>query len=286
MYRRNGRGRLLLLVFIALSIIVITLDFRQGDGGPLERAKEVSVAIVAPIQRGLTTVFRPVGNFFASVGELGRLRSDNERLKAEVEAMREEVQEAEALEDELSSALDLLELDQPWTTMETVNASVIGYAPSNYRWARLLDKGSADGIRKNMAVVNSDGLVGKIISVGEQESVVLLLIDPKAAVGARVEGRRDTGKIQGNGEAEGLSLELIASDADIAEADFVVTSGYDAGVYPPGIPIGLVDQVVGDVRQPDQTIIVEPFVDFTALDYVRVLLGTGSRVASDGEPNG
>lgn len=275
---------MLLLVFIALSIVVITLDFRQGDGGPLERAKDVSIAVVAPIQRGLTTVFRPVGNFFASVGELGRLRSDNARLQAEVEAMREEVQEAEAVQDDFESALALLGLDEPWMTMDTVNAAVIGYAPSNYRWARLLDKGSEDGIKKNMAVVNADGLVGKIISVGKHESVVLLLIDPKAAAGARVEGRRDTGKIQGNGEAEGLSLELIASDADIAEDDLVATSGYDAGVFPPGIPIGRVAEVVGDVRRPDQTIVVEPFVDFTALDYVRVLLGTGTRVTADAEP--
>ncbi|HWC15037.1 MAG TPA: rod shape-determining protein MreC [Actinomycetota bacterium] len=283
MYRRNGRGRVLLLVFISLSIVVITLDFRQGDGGPLQRAKDVSIAVVAPIQRGLTSVFRPVGNFFASVGEMGRLRSENARLKDEIDAMREEVQQAEAQEDQFTSALELLELDEPWTAMETVNASVIGYAPSNYRWARLLDKGSDDGIRKNMAVVNAEGLVGKILSVGKHESVVLLLIDPKAAAGARVEGRRDTGKIQGNGEAEGLSLELIASDSDIAEGDLVVTSGYDAGVFPPGIPIGLVDEVVGDVRRPDQTIVVDPFVDFTALDYVRILLDTGSRVAGDDE---
>lgn len=283
MYRRNGRGRLLLLVFIALSIVVITLDFRQGDGGPLERAKDLSIVVVAPIQRGLTTVFRPVGNFFASVGELGSLRTDNARLKAEVEAMREQVQEAEAVQDDLASAHELLGLDEPWTAMDTVNASVIGYAPSNYRWARLLDKGKAEGIRKNMAVVNADGLVGKIISVGQHESVVLLLIDPKAAAGGRVEGRRDTGKIQGHGEAEGLSLELIASDAEVAEADLVVTSGYDAGVYPPGIPIGVIDEIVGDVRRPDQKIVVEPFVDFTALDYVRILLGTGSRVTADTE---
>ena len=274
---------MLLLVFVVLSIIVITLDFRQGEGGPLARAKDISVAVVAPIQRGLTSVFRPVGNFFASIGELGRLRAENERLKSELDAMEEEVNEAEALEDEFTSALELLELDEPWTAMETVNASVIAYSPSNYRWARIIDKGSDDGIRRNMAVVNSDGLVGKVINVSPGSSTVLLLIDPSAAAGARVEGLRDTGKIQGNGEAEGLSLELIASDSEVAEGASVVTSGTDAGVYPPGIPIGLVSEVVGDVRRPDQTIVVEPFVDFTALDFVRVLLETGVEVAADGQ---
>lgn len=271
MYRRNGRGRLLLLVFIALSILVITLDFRQGEGGPLGRAKEISIAIVAPIQRGLTTVFRPVGNFFASMGELGRLRSDNAELRAQLEGMEQAVKEAEALKDDFVSLTELMELDPPYTAGKFVNAQVIGYSPSNYRWARFIDKGSEDGVQKNMAVINSDGLVGKVISVTRGDALVLLLIDPKAAAGARIETRRDTGKIQGNGEDQGLSLELIGSNSEIFEADEVVTSGQD-GVYPAGIPIGLVDQISGDIRRPDQQIVVDPWVDFTGLDYVRVLL--------------
>lgn len=282
MYRRNGRGRLLLLVFIALSILIITLDFRQGEGGPLERAKEISVAVVAPIQRGLTTVFRPVGNFFASIGELGRLRSDNTRLRAQVESMEQEVREAEALKGELDEAHDLLELDAPYTSGDFVNAQVIGSSPSNYRWARFIDKGFVDGIRKDMAVINADGLVGKVISVTRGNALVLLLIDPKAAAGARLEGRRDTGKIQGNGEDQGLSLELIGSNSEVFEADQVITSGQD-NVFPPGIPIGLVDQISGDIRTPDQQIVVDPWVDFTALDYVRVLLDIRVEVAGERE---
>lgn len=262
---------MLLLVFIALSIVVITLDFRQGEGGPLGRAKEISVAVVAPIQRGLTTIFRPVGNFFASVGELGSLRSDNAELKARLEAIEQEVREAEALKNDFAALSRLSELDEPWTSGDFVNAQVIGTSPSNYRWARFIDKGSEDGIRKNMAVVNADGLVGKVISVTRGDALVLLLIDPKAAAGARIENRRDTGKIQGNGEDQGLSLDLIGSNSEVFEADEVVTSGQD-GVFPAGIPIGLVDRITGDVRRPDQQIVVEPWVDFTGLDYVRVLL--------------
>lgn len=273
---------MLLLVFIALSIIVITLDFRQGEGGPLTRAKEISVAIVAPIQRGLTTIFRPVGNFFASIGELGSLRSDNAELKSRVEIMEQEVKEADALKEDFEALTELMELDAPYTAGEFVNAQVIGSSPSNYRWARFIDKGSEDGIRRNMAVINADGLVGKVISVTKGNALVLLLIDPKAAAGARIEDRRDTGKIQGNGEDQGLSLELIGSNSEVFEADEVVTSGQD-DVFPAGIPIGLIDQITGDIRRPDQQIVVEPWVDFTALDYVRVLLDEPVTVAGERE---
>lgn len=192
--------------------------------------------------------------------------------------MEQEVKEAEALKEDYNALTRLMELDAPYTAGDFVNAQVIGSSPSNYRWARFIDKGFVDGIRQNMAVINSDGLVGKVISVTRNNALVLLLIDPKAAAGARIENRRDTGKIQGNGEDQGLSLELIGSNSDVFVADEIVTSGQD-GVFPTGIPIGLVDQIAGDIRRPDQQIIVEPWVDFTALDFVRVLLDVRVEVA-------
>src|SRR5918997_3265117 len=111
MYRRNGRGRLLLLVFLALAVLVITLDYRQGPGGPLERAKDFSVTLVAPIQRGFTTIFRPVGNFFSSIGELGSLRSENSELEEALEQAEADILQAQSLVEENQRLTDLLELE-------------------------------------------------------------------------------------------------------------------------------------------------------------------------------
>jgi rod shape-determining protein MreC len=283
MYRRSGRGRLLLLVFLALSIFIITLDFRQNEGGPLERAKDISVSIVAPIQRGLTTVFRPVGDFFASIGELGGLRSENQRLEARLEAAESQVSSAEALEDDFTKLLRLSNLEEPWTAMDKLTARVFSNVSSNYRWAQVINKGRSDGIRPDMAVVNANGLVGKIVKpVTSHTATVLLLIDPRGAAGARIADRRDTGKIQGYGDNDRLSLELIGSNSDVFQGDMVITSGYNEGIFPPSIPIGIVEEVIGDVRAPDHTIIVEPFVNFNELDYVLVLLESGRSVAQDG----
>ena len=283
MYRRNGRGRLLLFVFIALAILVITIDFRQTDGGPLERAKDVSVALVAPIQRGLTNVFRPIGDFFSSIGDLGNLRRRNAELEAEIEAMRTEVQEATSIQHDFAELTRLHELDEPWTAMDKVTARVIGESPSNYRWTRTIDKGRADGIELDMAVINADGLVGKIVKpLTDNTATVLLLIDPKGAAGARIGDERDTGTVRGTGNGRALSLELIDSNSDVNEGDQVITSGYDGSIFPPGISIGSVDEVLGDARSPDHTIVVEPSVRFNELDYVLVLLRTGRAVAETG----
>ncbi len=274
MFRRSGRGGFLLLAFVALSILLITLDF-QRDVGVLDKAKDASTAIVAPIQRGLTATFRPIGDFFSSIGDLGRLRSENEELENEVERLEAEVEEADAIAEENKKLTEMLRLRESWAAVEKVSAQVIGRVPSNYKWAVFIDKGLADGVKPNMAVIAPRGLVGKIVRAEEHRSTVLLLIDPQGAAGARIKGARDIGVVEGNGGNEPLSLELISKDTKVAVGKEVVTSGYDGGVFPAAIPIGRVTRVAGDSARLDQEIEVEPFVRFTSLDYVQVLLQHG-----------
>lgn len=275
MYRRNGRGRLVLLVFLALSIVIITLEFRQEDGGPLEQAKEIATAIVTPIQRGITTVTRPIGNFFSSLGELGSLRSKNAELKTQLDQAVARIREIEALEEENDLLRDVLDLAEAWQSMERVTAGVIGRGASNYRWTRTIDKGSNDGIRPDMAVLGADGLVGKILEVNPDTSVVLLLIDPEAGAAARTEDTHDIGSVRGNGASEPLSLTLVSPDAEVDVGDRVITSGFDLGIFPSGIPIGVVAEASGPGPELEQRIDVEPYVDFNKLEFVLVLLETG-----------
>jgi rod shape-determining protein MreC len=278
MYRRNGRGRLLLLVFLALAVLVITLDYRQGPGGPLERAKDFSVTLVAPIQRGFNTVFRPVGNFFSSLGELGSLRSKNAELEETVDQLEAENRQAEELIIENARLAELLELESSWVTGDRVNARVIAMAPNNYQWAAIIDKGRDDGVRPDMAVIAPEGLVGKVISASSHQATVLYLVDPAGAAGARISGGRDAGSVQGNGVGQPLTFERIGVNADADVGDKVVTSGYDGGIFPAGIPIGYISEVGGDARQATKEIEVDPSVEFTTLDFVQVLVESGPRL--------
>jgi rod shape-determining protein MreC len=277
MYRRAGRGRILLIAFLALSIVVITLDFRQGSDGALERGKDLATAIVAPLQRGFTAVTRPIGNFFSSLGELGRLRSENAELRSEVSDMEGRITEALSLADENEELRTMLDLDESWATMDRVPAQVIGYDPANYRWAVFIDKGRNDGIRSDMAVVNSDGLVGKIIRAEPNFSTVLLLIDPQANARARVVDGQ-TGVVGGNGGEEFLSLNYIDSRADVSVGQDVLTSGYDRGIFPTSIPIGEIASVRTEGAALHQEVQIRPWVDFKTLDFVLVLTESGPQI--------
>jgi rod shape-determining protein MreC len=263
----------LLLVLLALCIVLITLDFRERAGGPLERARDFSLAIVAPIQKGLTTVTRPIGNFFSSIGDLSHLRSDNTRLHSELANLQSQIDQARSIISENAQLRREMDLSASYITTKRVFAQVVGRVPSNYKWAVFLDKGTQDGIRRNMAVIDADGLVGKIVQVTSHTSTVLLLIDPEAGAGARVEGIGDTGVVQGQGGSENLKLSFISPNAQVAVGDSVVTSGYDRGIFPPQIPIGTVSHVSVAGAQLEENITVSPAVNFTSLDVVQVLVG-------------
>lgn len=286
MYRRMGRGRLLLLVFLVASLVVITLDFRSNGDGPLEAAKDISTTIVAPIQRGVTTVFRPVGDFFSSLGDISSLRSENAELEDQVTQLESTAAEAEVIQAENERLKQLLKLDKSWTTMDRVAASVIADIPNNYRWAVRIDRGSSSGIKEDMTVVAPEGLVGKIISVESDSSIVLLLIDPQASASARIKDKGFKGVTRGNGADQTISLENVHPEANVREGDEVITSGYDLGIFPPSIPIGEVVAARGEGADPEQSIRVRPWVDFQSLDFVEVLLETGPLLERDKGKNG
>ena len=278
MYRRAGRGRLLLFVFIALSITVVTLDFRQNRGGPLKRAKDLAVTVVAPIQRGFTTTTRPVGNFFSSLADLANLRGENERLRRRLEQVESEADGLPVIEDENEELRGFLDLGKSWRTMDTVTATVISDGPSNWKWSIEISKGRRDGIRNDMAVINPQGLVGKIIRVGRDYATVLLLVDPAGAASARIPDQGDAGLVEGNGGGERLSLTSIDTTTPVAVGDEVVTLGRDRGIFPAGIEIGEIAEVAGSDAALERQIDVEPSVDFKSLGYVTVLLETGDRI--------
>jgi rod shape-determining protein MreC len=275
MHRRKGRGRAFLLVFLALSILIITLDFR-GGAGPLDRIRDFAGDIVAPIQRGLTTVTRPVGNFFSAIGDLANLREENRDLKEENEQLRAEIEEARNLTEENAELLENLELEEPWFAKEKVAAEVIADAPGNYRWAITINKGSEDGLREDMAVISPDGLVGKIIPpIQSDTATVLLMIDPNFAAVAVTEEEGVSGSVAGNGEGEPLALQRVEKGTPIDAGDRIVTSNMNGGIFPRNIPVGFISEIGGDERASLLDISIEPYVDFNDLNVVQVLLGTG-----------
>lgn len=138
-----------------------------------------------------------------------------------------------------------------------------------------IDVGGDAGVARDMTVLNSDGLVGRVIQTGPTTATVQLVTSPSASVGARLAESREVGMVTGLGAGEGLlRLTLLNPDAAVSVGDRVVTLGSpNLRPYVPDVPIGSVVSVTSEPGAPTRTALVRPFARFTALDLVTVVLG-------------
>jgi len=271
MFDRSRRLRLLLVVLVMTSLTVIALDLRSNGDGPLEEIGHVAMSVLGPLQRGLVKIFRPVGNFFAGFTEVPTLRSRVSTLQRQVAELRAGQNTVAEIERENESLRKLLGIRDRYK-LDTVAAQVIGVSPSNFERTVFIDRGSRAGVKKDMPVIAGDGLVGRVIRVGPSTSEILLLIDRTSAVASRVVPSGETGLLEGDG-SENTKLELFNPDAKLGVGDRVVTSGYDRGLYPPGIPIGTVVSAPPAQSNLSRVVAIQPYVDFSSLDYVLLIIG-------------
>lgn len=273
MYRR--RARILLAALSLAALVLITIDYRAGGPagrGPIDQLRSVATTLFAPVQNGLATLVRPVGDVAGSVTDLFRLQSENARLRERLERLRERRESFEDLRRENAELRSLLDMRER-ISLDTITARVIALAPSNYEWTVSLDAGADDGVRRDMPVVDGDGLVGRVIQVTPRACRVLLAIDPQFHAASRLASTGETGTI--TGQAGGLmDFQPLDSEATIEQGDTVVTSSYENGLYPSGIPIGSVERPGEPSTRLQRDVGVRPFVDFTRLDDVLILRHT------------
>lgn len=275
MFDRARRARIVLVVLLMASVTIITIDFRTEGDGPLDKAGGVLVSVLGPVQRGLGTIFRPVGNFlagFSKVDDLQNRINELERANADLISEREQIAD---ISRENASLRKLLAL-RDRLGLKTTAAQVIGVGPSNFERSIFIDQGKAQGVKVDMPVIAGDGLAGRVIKVTANTAEVLLIIDRNSAVAARVDRSGETGVLRGEGTSD-LRLELLDPKADVTTGDRILTSGYDKGLFPSGIPIGSVVEAPKAGARLTRVVTVQPIVDFSALDHVLVVTGERSR---------
>lgn len=276
-HRRTGW---LLLAVIVGHIILISAQVTTRRGVPL--LEEVTFGTFAEVQRMATAAAAAVRGAWHNYVALQRIRRDNERLRQEVARLRLDLQQERALARQSRTLQQLLELRDRIplsTTGSHVTATtLIGSGASPQFRTITIDKGRSDGIRPDMAVIAAEGVVGRVIVPAARASKVQLLIDRDAAAGAIVERSRAQGIVVGNGTNR-LLMQHVPATADIQVGDTVVTSGIE-GFYPKGFVIGQIESIQRDVR--GRVIVVQPAVDFSALEAVLVVLTPPSRDEAGG----
>jgi rod shape-determining protein MreC len=280
---RARSARLLVVALVSASLVTITVDYREGDRGPLATLGRGALAGISPLQEAMSKITHPIGNFFSTLVHLPSIRAENERLKTlvqELEAARAISASDEARLHELEKLLEVTQSLGP--NVRTTAAQVIASGVSNFEWSVTINKGSADGIKPGMAVVAAGkNLVGHVIRVAPNSSMVELIADPDSAVAGRLQLSGSTGLITGQGEQD-MKMDLVDVNTEVQAGEQVVTAGYTIpgvaqSLYPPGVLIGTVSRVVPQPAALEKFITVAPAVDFSSLDIVLVVLSDGSR---------
>src|SRR3990170_1030490 len=277
---RARSARLLVVTLVSVSLVTITIDYRQGDEGPLASLGDAALTVISPLQEAVSKVTKPIGNFFSTLVRLPSIRHDDQELRARVAELQSQIATSTDGSARLAELEALLGLRESLGDVPTTGALVIASGVSNFEWTITIDKGSSDGIGADMPVVAAAGLVGRVTRVAPDSAVVQLIIDPDSFVAGRLDVSRTTGLVSGEGERE-LRMSLVPTATEVMPGEQIVTAGYRIpgvaeGVFPAGILIGSGSRVLPNEADLEEFITIRPAVDFSTLDVVLVVLSDGS----------
>ncbi|HET6816186.1 MAG TPA: rod shape-determining protein MreC [Mycobacteriales bacterium] len=276
--RDSRRARLVLALLLLTAFTLITLDYRSNAGGPF---RTIGNAVFGPVERAVADVARPVGSFFGSLGHLSSYRADNAKLRKQNQALREQLRLTDAERARLRSMEQVMGLAGR-AQFRIVPAQVIAVDGAlGFEWTATIDVGSRDGIQTNMTVINGDGLVGKTVEVGPTTTTVLLGRDPKFTAGARLEGTNEIGHVDGGGR-QPMTFTLLGSSSTMKPGDRLVSfASIGNRPFVAEVPIGRIVRVFPEPGQLFRTAVVAPFVDFTSIDVVGVVVASPRTIRRD-----
>ena len=262
------------LIIVLVLILVGTIHYTSVPRREISRLEGLWRDVLSPFQ----WVASKIGGFFQSqVAEINQWRGLKERndeleqlvvqLEAEVFELRNYRRENEWLRE----ALDFRDEGNH----DLLVAEVIGRSPSNWESTVIVNRGQAHGVVSGMAVVTNAGIVSTVINSSNYTSTVLLIVDAQSATGGLVQSSGDLVLVEGGQIDQGTLLARpLSRDTAVEVGDVIVTSGLSR-IYPKNLPIGEV--VAVESRQYDLSFaaVVHPFVDFTRLEYVLIVMPQG-----------
>ncbi|CAL9453071.1 MULTISPECIES: rod shape-determining protein MreC [Streptomyces] len=270
--RDTRESRLLLVLLIAIAFALITVDIRGGEDSPVDGARQAAATVFGPIESGVSSAVDPVGNAVSAIRDSGERHDRLAALEKENAALKARLGSDDRARSRLKQLDTMLKVaGQGQYGIKGAEVIAIG-AAQGFSWTITIDVGANDGIKRDMTVLNGDGLVGRVTTVGPNTSTVLLASDPDFTVGTRMESGDELGFASGQGDRP-LRVELLNGKAEVKKGDRLVTFGSQADrPFVPGVPVGVVSRVDPSGGGLTRTLYVTPYAAFTKLDIVGVVV--------------
>jgi rod shape-determining protein MreC len=266
-------------VLVLLSIVLITIYFRESAGGGLHSVQSAGATVLRPFEVAANRIARPFRDGYGYFAGLVHAKSQNADLRAQLDKARQQlIQNLNALEenDRLRKLLNYEGASRFPQGFDPVTTDVIGQPPSEFEQRIGIAAGSSSGIRRNDPVVTQDGLVGLVTQVAHNQAQVTLLSDQSVSVAAYDLNTSAAGVVTHGQGRDTLNLDQVAKADTINRGDLVVTAGWKlrqlSSIYPKGIQIGVVTRSGQSDTDLFKQVQIQPFVDFSSLQSVVVLI--------------
>jgi len=261
-----------------LALILITVSFREPTSGPLHGVQSAGATVLRPFEVAAERVAQPFRDVYGYFAGLVHTKSENEKLKAEVNQLRQQAllgEAARAQNENLRKQLNFIDSPLFPRDYTAVNTRIIGWR-NEFDQRVVIAAGRDNGIHQETPVVTSDGLVGSVTQVSPTAALVTLLTDESSAVQARDQDTGAFGVVRHGAGQNSLILDRVTKDKLVKVGQVIVTAGTRSkqypSLFPANIPIGYVVSVGQSDTAPYKQIQIQPFVDFSSLDAVTALI--------------
>jgi rod shape-determining protein MreC len=251
---------------LLFALIVMSLRVKQRQG--VDFFDAFVLELVSPFQKASTFVIETVHGIFQSYIVLIHLQKENVMLQRKVAELQKESDQMREMVYSNERLRNLLQFRERISS-SVVAAEVIGQDPSSWFKSMTLNKGERDGVRKGMAVISPEGVVGQILKTSPYHSTVLLITDYNSALDGLVQRTRAKTIVEGLGENR-CQLKYLLRSEEVMVGDRVVTSGL-GGNFPKGLTVGEIRRVDKKEYGIFQNAELVPSVDLTKLEEVLII---------------
>lgn len=259
-----------MVLCVLTALTLMTIDSRANGGGVINQIRSKAADVLAPFGKAGAAITHPIGDFFYTAFHQGDLKAQNERLRRENERLRGELLQQPDYQSQLRVLKDQLKLDFA-TDVPTIAAQVTDSSPSNFDSTIVVNRGSDDGVARNMPVVIATGLVGRIESTQSHRSVVRLITDPDVHVAVILSQANVNAVTRGNGPGNPLGLDFVPKGTTPGDAEKVFTSGLQGAAYPKGIPVASIVSAATPAGADFMDVKASPTADIAHLQFVQIL---------------
>ncbi len=258
-----------MLALLLVSQVVVMSIYARNPDSEQSVLRTWLVSGFAPVVGAIDGAVSWVTGGVTSYTDLKGARDENIELRAQVEKLTAERNAAVERATDYNNLRTQLALP-PTPTYPQLSANVISRDVSLWFRRLVIDRGTLDGVKRNMPVTTATGVVGRVVSVGPNHAMVQVITDKHAGLGAMLQNSRAKGEVRGLGDARCELMNITTSETvEVGEA--IVTTGLDR-IYPKGLQVGTVERIENDPSAPWHKLIVKPSAPVDKVEHVFVLL--------------